>query len=55
MAKRFKRTAGGKIKRPCAGMGHLLSGKSSKRKRQLRKGTLVSGADLRRIASQIAR
>ena len=55
VAKRFKRTAGGKIKRPCAGTGHLLSGKSSKRKRQLRKGTLVSGADLHRIASQIPR
>jgi large subunit ribosomal protein L35 len=53
VAKRFKLTATGKIKRSCAGRGHLLSSKSRKRKRQLRKGALVSGADYRRIASQL--
>ena len=54
VAKRFKRTAGGKIKRPTAGRGHLLSGKTRKRKRQLRKGALVSAADYKRIALQFA-
>lgn len=53
VAKRFKLTATGKIKRACAGRGHLLSSKSRKRKRHLRKGALVSGADYRRIASQL--
>lgn len=54
VAKRFKRTAGGKIKRACAGRGHLLSGKTRKRKRQLRKGALVSTADYKRIALAFA-
>ncbi len=53
VAKRFKRTATGKIKRACAGRGHLLSSKSRKRKRHLRKGALVSGSDFRRIAGQL--
>lgn len=53
VAKRFKLTATGKIKRACAGRGHLLSSKSRKRKRHLRKGALVSGADYRRLASQL--
>lgn len=53
VAKRFKLTATGKIKRACAGRGHLLSSKSRKRKRHLRKGTIVSGADHHRLASQL--
>ncbi|MBI4654234.1 MAG: 50S ribosomal protein L35 [Nitrospirae bacterium] len=40
-AKRFKKTAKGKIKRSKAYSSHLLTGKSSKRTKQLRKGTLV--------------
>ena len=55
VAKRFKITGTGKIKRACAGRGHLLSGKTRKRKRQLRKGALVSASDYKRIASQFAR
>ena len=54
VAKRFKITGTGKIKRSSAGRGHLLSGKTRKRKRQLRKGGLVSAADYKRIASQFA-
>lgn len=38
---RFKVTATGKIKRRRPGRRHLLAGKSSKRKRHLRKPTLV--------------
>jgi large subunit ribosomal protein L35 len=53
VAKRFKRTAGGKIKRTCAGRGHLFTGKSRKRKRQLRKGALVSSADLKRVSNAL--
>ncbi|OQA26405.1 MAG: 50S ribosomal protein L35 [Verrucomicrobia bacterium ADurb.Bin345] len=49
-AKRFKVTARGKIKRPSTGRGHLLGHKSRKRKRRLRHGAYVSGADHARIA-----
>lgn len=48
-AKKFKVTANGKIKRYKAGKSHLLTKKSSKRKRNLRKPTLVSPADEKRI------
>jgi large subunit ribosomal protein L35 len=48
-AKRFKKTASGKIKRSRAFKGHLLTKKSSSRKRKLRKGALVSKADQRRV------
>ncbi|HTK80944.1 MAG TPA: 50S ribosomal protein L35 [Bacteroidota bacterium] len=40
--KRFKRTGTGKLKRMKAFRSHMLSTKSSKRKRHLRKSTLVS-------------
>ncbi|MBI3592547.1 MAG: 50S ribosomal protein L35 [Nitrospirae bacterium] len=40
-AKRFKVTGSGKIKRSKAYRGHLLTGKSSKRTRSLRKSALV--------------
>jgi large subunit ribosomal protein L35 len=40
--KRFKKTATGKYKRMKAFRSHMLSSKSSKRKRHLRKATLVS-------------
>jgi len=39
--KRFKMAAGGKIKRSKAYKSHLLTGKSSKRTRQLRKSGLI--------------
>ncbi|MBI2461901.1 MAG: 50S ribosomal protein L35 [Candidatus Rokubacteria bacterium] len=48
-AKRFKATATGKIKRAKGWASHLLEWKQPKRKRQLRKATLVSAADARRI------
>lgn len=48
-AKRFRKTAGGKIKRKKGYMRHILTKKSSKRKRQLRKSGLVSSADEGRI------
>ena len=51
VAKRFRRTGTGKIRRACAGRGHLLSHRSRKSKRILRKGALVSDADFDRINS----
>ncbi|HUH11704.1 MAG TPA: 50S ribosomal protein L35 [Longimicrobiales bacterium] len=48
-AKRFKKTGTGKLKRFQAYKSHILTKKSPKRKRQLRKGTLVHHADEKRI------
>jgi len=48
-AKRFKATATGKIKRRKGWKSHLLEWKSPKRRRKLRKGALVSPADVKRI------
>lgn len=48
-AKRFKKTGKGKIKRVKAYASHLLSSKSTKRKRSLRKATLVSKAETGRV------
>jgi large subunit ribosomal protein L35 len=44
-AKRFSRTAKGKFKRSQAFLNHILTKKSTKRKRQLREGLLVASAD----------
>jgi large subunit ribosomal protein L35 len=49
IAKRFKITKQGKIKRQKAGRGHLLTHKSRKRKRMLRKQALVSKAEAKTI------
>lgn len=42
VAKRFKKTATGKIKRPHGGKGHLLTNKSRKQKRRLGSSVLVA-------------
>ena len=52
-AKRFKKTASGKIKRGKAFKSHILTKKASKRKRQLDQPTLISDADSRRIHRMI--
>ncbi len=49
-AKRFRKTASGKIKRSHAYAGHILTKKTRKRKRRLRAGGLVSKSDMARIA-----
>ncbi len=48
-SKRFKKTGTGKIKRKKAYKGHLLTGKSAKRARGLRKSGLIDKADYGRI------
>ncbi len=48
-AKRFKRTAKGKIKRNKANASHILTKKTTKRKRQLRKGTILAAAEVKRV------
>lgn len=51
--KRVKVTATGKVKRRKAGTGHLLSVKTSKRRRDLRKPTTCTKADAKRIRELI--
>jgi large subunit ribosomal protein L35 len=48
-AKRFKKTASGKISRQKANKQHILTKKSTKRKRGLRQDSLVSESDERRV------
>ena len=52
--KRFKRTGSGGIKRFKAYKSHILTKKTTKRKRNLRTGTLVSVADERKVDRMIA-
>ncbi len=52
-SKRFKKTSSGKIKRKKAYHSHILNKKSTKRKRNLRKATLVSKADEKSVRRMI--
>ncbi len=47
--KRFKTTGTGKLRRAHSSKSHLLTGKSAKRMRPLRKGTLVHPSDAKRM------
>jgi large subunit ribosomal protein L35 len=51
--KRFKVTGSGKVKRKKAGKRHILTKKSNKRKRQLRKATIVDKADVKSVKRMI--
>ena len=52
-AKRFRKTGSGKIRRNKAFTSHILTKKSTKRKRELRQGTLVHAADAKNIGCLI--
>lgn len=52
-AKRFKITKSGKIKRKKAFMNHILTKKSTKRKRNLRKAGFVSEVEAKNIKQLI--
>ena len=52
-AKRFRRTATGKIVRSRANKQHILTKKSSRRKRRLRKSALVSSAENKRLQQML--
>ena len=47
--KRFRKTGTGKIRRNQAYTSHMLTKKTTKRKRNLRKSTLVHPSNVRRI------
>ncbi|RUM48115.1 MAG: 50S ribosomal protein L35 [Desulfocapsa sp.] len=48
-AKRFKATGSGKIRRNKAFTSHILTKKSTKRKRKLRKAGLIVAADTKAV------
>jgi large subunit ribosomal protein L35 len=52
-AKRFKKTAGGKFRRSAAFKRHILTSKSTKRKRRLRGMTEVSEQDQERVRKML--
>ena len=52
-AKRFKKTGTGKIKRAHAFTSHILTPKTTKRKRNLRGGSMVAAVDQKNIARLI--
>ena len=53
-AKRFKRKPSGKFVRAKANKQHILTKKSTKRKRDLRKNAPVSPADEKRLRQMLA-
>jgi large subunit ribosomal protein L35 len=52
-AKRFKKTATGRFKRAQSHRRHILTKKSTKRKRQLRSPNLVSACDTSMISRML--
>ncbi|HET7239160.1 MAG TPA: 50S ribosomal protein L35 [Terrimicrobiaceae bacterium] len=52
-AKRFRKTGTGKIRRNKAFTSHILTKKTTKRKRELRQGTLVAAVDEKNISRLI--
>ena len=54
-SKRFKLTGSGKVKRNKAYKSHILTKKSPKRNRGLRKATTLTGADHKRIKSVLSK
>ena len=52
-AKRFKVTGTGKLKRMKAYKSHILTKKSQKRKRNLRKATVVDSTNLKNVRKSL--
>jgi len=52
-AKRFKKTATGKVKRRHSFLRHILTSKPHKRKKKLSESVLVSDADLAKVKRMI--
>lgn len=50
LAKRVKKTGSGKLKRSHAYVSHFAANKTHKQKVKLRKSTLVSKSDMKRIS-----
>ncbi|MFQ3854084.1 50S ribosomal protein L35 [Staphylococcus sp. 2S1] len=52
--KRVKRTGSGKLKRSRAFTSHMFANKTTKQKRKLRKASLVSKSDMKRVKQLLA-
>ena len=52
-AKRFKKTGTGKIKRASAFRSHILSSKTTKQKRKLRRSKIMASGDAKRIKTLV--
>lgn len=52
-AKRFRKTGSGKITRARSNKQHILTKKSSKRKRRLRQSALVDPVDAKRVKQMV--
>jgi len=52
-AKSFRKTASGKLKRNKAYKLHILTSKTTKKKRQLRKATTVAKSDQKRVSTMV--
>ena len=52
-AKRFRKTGTGKIRRNKAYTSHILTKKTTKRKRSLRQSVIVSKADSKNVAQLV--
>ncbi len=52
-AKRFKALGGGGVKRTHSHLRHILTKKTTKRKRQLRGTTMVAASDMRQVRSML--
>jgi large subunit ribosomal protein L35 len=52
-SKRFKKTATGKVKRGHSFLRHILTSKTTKRKRKLRKTVVLSDADTAKVKRMI--
>jgi large subunit ribosomal protein L35 len=52
-SKTFKKTSGGRFKRKNAYKSHILTSKSTKRKRKLRHPSMVSVADEKRVKTML--
>jgi large subunit ribosomal protein L35 len=53
IAKRFKKTGTGQLKRAHMGGAHILTGKNRKQKRRLRSKDMVNKADIKRLIKYI--
>ena len=53
VAKRFRKTARGKLRHKCAFRGHIFTSKSGKRSRHLRRGAILSPNETKRIINLI--
>ena len=54
-SKRMKRTGSGKLKRNKAYKSHILTKKTAKRKRGLRKSSILTSADTKRMLRSFAK